>query len=823
MGYWNSLTPQQQAALFVEEEDLEMKSLDAGILRYKENTKAQPMSKRASCRSLIGLAAENLTSAIEVETSKVVAGRGMRGGNQWGHVFIYMDARVLAAASIMSMIDLMADGGVTSPQQAVTKIGRDIEQETHFTILKREAPKLKAVMERRIKRWDSRSLRAALKKIDQDCTDRWGIKRKRLIGAKLLDLAVTDSGIFGTRVVTGRGPHGKPFSRKEIYLTDDAMESISRMDDHLELLSPRYEPMIVPPNRWSNDVNGGYTVLSRYHNMVKSGLGDTSSGDPRDHGDIPYRAINALQETPYTINPVVLSTMQHVWLHGGGMGVPPAENLPIPPRPDVEDDREWRVKAEQVYRENARLVGRRIQFLKTMATAVKYRRRVFFFPWQYDFRSRLYPIPAFLQPQGPDMARGLLNFGDGKKLGKRGMRWLMIRLSNCWGVDKVSFQKRVEFSTKLMLDAPADFDPLSEAGKRLWSDADEPWQALATVADIIAARNYEGGVENYISYLPVNVDGSNSGLQHFSAMLRDAEGAALVNLTDLPEPSDPYQNVSDAVECKVNEDCRTIESGVIEGPQIFGSMWSDKPDVGTTLLSLPQQWLDYQITRKVTKRGTMTYPYGVTEQGLRDNLIEDGHVDWASNQFAASRYLGKKIWEAIRENITGAAEAMDWLRHCATVANKHDVLLQWRTPSGFLVRHPYSQLKDTRVRCLNGETIFKSPHREGGVRASKQRTGLPPNFVHSLDATHLMMTVVAGVDEGVDSWLMIHDSFGTHACDVDTLRDVLRQQFVNLYSGNVLEDFRQQVETQTGEDPGDPPAQGNFDLNEVLQSEYIFA
>ena len=822
MKHWDSLSVAEQSALYIEEEDLELNALDVGILRYKENTKAQPMSKRASCRSLIGLAAENLSSAIEEETAKVVAGRGMRGGNQWGHVFIYMDPRVLASATVMTLIDLMHDSSTTTPQKAITNIGRDIEQETHFTILKREAPKLKAVMQKRIKRWDRRALRSALNKIEQDCTDRWGIKRKRLVGVKLLELAIEHSGIFGSRVVKGRNQHGRPTARKDIYLTDEAMETISKMDEHLELMSPRYEPMLVPPNEWSNDSNGGYTILSRYHSMVKTSF--SAEEGARDHGDIAYKAINALQNTAFKINPIVLATVKEVWDAGGGFGIPSPENTPIPPRPDTEDDREWRVEAEKVYRDNARIVGRRIQFLKTMATATKFKDRIFYFPWQYDFRSRLYPIPAFLQPQGPDLARGLLLLGNGKKLGKKGMRWLLIRLANCWGVDKVSFDDRVKFAKNLMRDHPdpAHFDPLSSEARELWADADEPLQALATVAEIIAAYAHPKGPKHYVSYLPVNVDGSNSGLQHFTAMLRDPEGAALVNLTNQPIPSDPYRNVSDSVTCKVEEDCRTIESGVVEGSNIFGSMWSDKPDVGTTLMQLPRQWLAYEITRKVTKRATMTYPYGVTEQGVRDNLIQDGYVDWADNQFAASRYLGKKIWECIRENITGAAEAMDWLRQCATVANKHNTLLTWKTPSGFTVRHPYCKLKDQIVNCLGGQTVFKSNDFEEGVRASKQRTGLPPNFVHSLDATHLMMTVAEGLKVGIEDWVMIHDSFGCHACDVDLLRDILRHTFVKLYSGNVLEEFRLQVIGQTGEDPGPPPEQGTFDLNEVYKSEYIF-
>lgn len=62
-----------------------------------------------------------------------------------------------------------------------------------------------------------------------------------------------------------------------------------------------------------------------------------------------------------------------------------------------------------------------------------------------DFRGRLYPIPPHLNHMGPDIARGLLEFSAGKKLGNSGLRWLKIHLANKMGKDKLSMEDRVSY------------------------------------------------------------------------------------------------------------------------------------------------------------------------------------------------------------------------------------------------------------------------------------------------------------------------------------------------------------------------------------------
>jgi DNA-directed RNA polymerase len=805
--HWNTLTGEQQLVLIAEEDDMEISAVDNGVRRFREQCQRQPLSCWPAARQLMAAALESVVDGIEAARIQAEHGHGMKGCQGWGIPFIVMDPNVLALSTLAALLDALATSDSSSSgvpmATAINTCGQRAEMEWHFMLLKEEAPRLKAVMERRIKKWSRLSIRRARSSMG-DLGKRWPAKHRRFAGSKLVEIAIEHSGLFEVK----RQWLSRRKSVNKIFLTAAAMQVLQKLNDHLEIMEPMFMPMVVPPNDWSPNNRGGYRVLHRYTPLIiqKSGAPEA----PTDHGPILYAALNSLQKTEWRINTLVLDTLQRVWHSGGGwagLPKPEPETMPHPFPEDGSDDAQagWKKQAARLHQLNARSVSKRLAFLQTVDIAERLRKRVFYFPYRVDFRGRIYPIPQFLQPQGNDVARGLLTFAKGKRLGEQGYRWLLIQYANCCGVDKVSFDDRVQWGqNKLAICDPQQVltDPLQM--KHLWAGADDPWQALATLIEICRARD-SGDPHGYISYLPVSVDGSNSGLQHFSAMLRDAEGARSVNLTPGDRPSDIYAEVARKVKEAVWVDSESGQSA------------------DTTIPELAAEWLSQDINRKLCKRGTMTYCYGVTQQGLKDALIADGFVDWAENQHAAVQYIGKKIWQGIRECITGAEQVMEWLRQCATAANKADVLLQWQTPIGFKVLHPYLDAPFTRIKCLSAEVSFKVFNPEAGVIAHRQRQAMPPNFVHSMDACHLMMTVFAGAANGISDWMMIHDSFGTHAANIPLLNTILRDEFVKLYSLDVLDRLRQQVIEQTGIDPGPPPPMGDFQLEEVYDSQYFFS
>lgn len=107
------------------------------------------------------------------------------------------------------------------------------------------------------------------------------------------------------------------------------------------------------------------------------------------------------------------------------------------------------------------------------------------------------------------------------------------------------------------------------------------------------------------------------------------------------------------------------------------------------------------------------------------------------------------------------------------------------------------------------------------------KTAIAPNFVHSMDAAHLMLTVDASVTEGIQNFALIHDSFGTHAANTEKLARILREQFVEMYHKNdVLEEFLVSVTDGVMYfDKGIPekPRVKLLNLDQVIESTYFFA
>jgi len=70
----------------------------------------------------------------------------------------------------------------------------------------------------------------------------------------------------------------------------------------------------------------------------------------------------------------------------------------------------------------------------------------------------------------------------------------------------------------------------------------------------------------------------------------------------------------------------------------------------------------------------------------------------------------------------------------------------------------------------------------------KQKNAFPPNFIHSLDSSHMMLTSVMCERLGV-TFVSVHDCYWTHACTVAEMNRVCRDQFVTLHSHPILVDL----------------------------------
>jgi DNA-directed RNA polymerase len=75
------------------------------------------------------------------------------------------------------------------------------------------------------------------------------------------------------------------------------------------------------------------------------------------------------------------------------------------------------------------------------------------------------------------------------------------------------------------------------------------------------------------------------------------------------------------------------------------------------------------------------------------------------------------------------------------------------------------------------------------INPQKQASAFPPNFIHSLDASHMMLSALACHKQNI-TFASVHDSYWTHACDVDKMNSILRNAFVRLHSEDIMKKLR---------------------------------
>lgn len=111
---------------------------------------------------------------------------------------------------------------------------------------------------------------------------------------------------------------------------------------------------------------------------------------------------------------------------------------------------------------------------------------------------------------------------------------------------------------------------------------------------------------------------------------------------------------------------------------------------------------------------------------------------------------------------------------------------------------------------------------------TRQRNGISPNFVHSLDAAALCKTISYCLKHGIKSYCMIHDSYGTHAPYVHQMAASLRHAFVDIFSKDQLTNLRDQwVKQLEGVEGAEVlptvPEMGELDIQSLHDSEFFFA
>lgn len=765
-----------------------------------------------------------LASAYDVASAAIEEMRNVKApgiGGKYRRFLRLVPLDVLTTLSLCTMFEAfsVAPGESASRRQTaqavMSALGRNVQSELLALQLRNVAPAYmdrvyEYLTERRTKSPTHilRTLRASAENVHYG-HEPWTNAQNISVG-RLLCAAVFETGLFQWK--TGSG------NLSMLYPADNVMEAFQQLVESADTVTMK-PPMLVPPVQHTTMWDGGYLTpidnRGTYHNSHIDRARLREVAEAFKSADGIKKALNKAQETPYRINKRVLELVQEARALGIGVGMPRSVPEPRPEwyldgvpkenytKEELDRFSEWKTRMSLWYSADRKRVSQLRSLLTTLEMAEEFKdEKALYFPTCVDWRYRLY-FKSSLHPQGSDLQKALLEFGRGKPLGERGLFWLKVHVATCFGYDKTLFEDRaawtdanfaeIEQLTVSPFDCPA------------FAQADSPWCFLAAATDLVNAIR-SGCPEEYISRIPVAMDATNSGGQHFSALLRDPVGGRLTNLywEGNDKKADLYMDVKR----------RTDEKVILD---------LDKED----FVIQSTYWRENEITRSMTKRPSMTYFYSATVRSCSDYIFEgacaEGYEGIDTNSlWNLSCYLAPRMRSAIEEANPAASAAMGYLQNLArrVPASQH---LQWKTPLGGLVMNRYSQREEVRVRidCMN-MSIMRVHNRDFKTcNKRKAASGIAPNFVHSLDSTHLMMVLCAA--EGLDI-VPIHDSLATHAADVDAMHRHIREQFVKLYEEHDLMGDITRAAAEAGADLTglEMPAIGTLDIRQVLESPFFF-
>lgn len=751
--------------------------------------------------------------------------------------------------------------------------------------------------------------------------DPWPEEKKLKVGRYLIDVCRSALPSFITvEDIPKPTTKGGTKTVKHIMATETTLKWIEDNIAFMSTVKPVAEPMVVPPVPWKPGMSHGGGYLSAYNpplRLVKTRDRNYLEELKAAHMPEVLAAVNAAQDTAWRIRPHVLALHDELKRIGRtveGSKMPAMRDVEVPEKPEwgeaharlrraireyennpskakkpilpadfEEKELEWnkyRKEAAMAYDANVANRGQRVLYHMVMNTAhrfVDFDR--IYFPHQLDFRGRLYAVPQ-LSPQTADWIKGLLEFAEGKKVGTRGIRWVKIHIANLFGVDKVSFDDRVKWvdeNTQRLLACAKD--PISE---RFWEEADKPFQAYAACVELQGIM--EQGAD-YVSHMPIDLDGSCSGLQNLGMALRCEVTGAAVNLVPSDKPADIYSKVMDKVvahmegvmgDCTSEEEARSKAIAVAKAyylKEVKGASGQKWPAVlnrisGVAALKNKDEravkreytyalamyhWLKLGVKRGHVKRSVMTFPYGSKEYGFKEQVMEDtirplkkqadqmlssraidevGYKEifpFENDGFGAAGVMAKLLYKYVRETVLKAAEAMEWMQDIARMVASQGRPVRWTTPLGFPVCQNYRKFKMRTVKTrIFGKALDLSIREDlEDMDIIRAGNAISPNVTHSLDSSHLLKLVAQAVSEGLTSFALIHDSFGTHAADTDVFFRVIREAFMRLYENDVLNNLREEFMAQLPPDirgeVAPVPCSGNLDVGSILNSLYAFA
>jgi len=767
----------------------ERDAIAQGLKRLKDNTRNLEEKSYASA-SIYGITTIDALLPLVVERIKDTNHRIHKGdvGKSFKEIKQYLtDIEPLAAAAITCKITIDKvfgyKDGCNQIQNVCDAIGKAVENECQIRHYERHAPGLLETLKRNY--WH-RSIgtdqkvvviQTLMNRYEVQQWTTWGRGNRVKLGGWLLSCVINTSKWFDEeKRRVGR--------KTETYIvpTPEFLAIKDEVMYNAELFSPLAWPMLIEPNDWTPEKPGGYLMneVMRGHDMVRRG------GGLRIQGEKPFAFLNKIQKVAYTLNPFIVQVAKTLQDKGISVGkFQPICHHDLPPKPfDIADNAESRKKYR---RESAEVRNRQAQEFKkscrtrmTMETVERFKNKEkFYIPWSFDYRGRVYPIPAFLTPQDTDFGKSLIRFADESFMDDVAERWLRFQVATTFGLDKETLDDRLHwtYENEYLITLIAE-DPIGN--RHEWESAEEPWQFLAACDEfyhcVIKRDRISTG-------LCIAIDATCSGLQILAGLAKDKSTAQLVNVLPSDKPQDAYKVVAE----------------------------TSKPNIPE---NLRPHW-----DRKCTKRTVMTIPYNAKPFSNRSYIREALKAKELEVDKEELTQTVNAVRDAMNVIVPGPMRVMKWIESEVSNAIKRGATeLEWVTPSGFIVSQRIfkKDWEDIRLQVLGTARLRMKVATGDSAEVDKARhkAATAPNLIHSLDASLLCLSAL----DFNHPIALIHDSVLCRATDMNELSRIVREKYMYLFAEHdYLTDFANQIGAET-----EPPIIGDLKPSEVIESTYFF-
>ena len=765
----------------------ERDAIAQGLKRLRENTKRLEEKEYASA-SVYGITSIDALLPLVVNRIKETNLRIHKGhnGQSFREIKQYLaDIEPLAAAAITCKITIDKVFSLRENSNHLTNvcdaIGTGVEQECQMRHYEKEAPGLLNVLKENY--WHKstgtdykiKKIQTLMNRYEVIQWQSWGKSNRVKLGGWLLSCICEVSGWFEKEARR----EGKKTSNY-IVPTELFMTVKDQVMYNAELFCPLAWPMLIEPNDWTTEKPGGYLLneIMKGHDMVRK------SESSHIQGERPIAFLNKIQKVAYTLNPFIVKVSKALEKSGTTVGkFKPIYEHPHPIKPvDIAENKEARKKyrREETQRNDlqAQEFRKSCRTRMTMETVERFKNKEkFYIPWSFDYRGRIYPIPAFLTPQDTDWGKALLNFHEESFMDDEAERWIRFQASTCYGLDKETLDDRLAwtYENEWLIERVAT-DPIGNLPD--WEGAEEPWQFLAACDEMYHCVIKRDRIS---TGLPIAIDATCSGLQILAGLAKDKSTAQLVNVLPSDKPQDAYKVIAE----------------------------TSKPNIPDNVAA---HW-----DRKCTKRTVMTIPYNAkpfsNRSYIKEALKEKG-IDIDKDSLTI---IVQAVRESMHTIVPGPMAVMKWIEDKVREALKRgEKELEWETPSGFVVKQSLYKAEMERITLqVLGQCNMRVPVGDSeDVDVARHKAATAPNLIHSLDASLLCLSAL----DFNHPIALIHDSVLCRATDMSELSRIVREKYMHLFAEHdYLTDFANQIGAES-----EPPIIGDLKPESVIESTYFF-